>query len=389
MKSYNKLAILAVQSLGIVGFVMMSPVLPDVQAEYPGAGSVAVQMLVTLPAVCSLVVGQISGWMSNFAEKRHLILTGLVVFGAGGLGGYVAAEFWQLFVCRVLVGVGMGLFYPVNLSLVSDLFEGRERTAMIGWTMAANYFGGAIGTVAAGFLAASHWRSVFLVNLYVILVLAICVFFLPSHRNNVREAGRRYQLLPWRVYLLAVFAMAQMLVFYSCVTNFASRTQEMGRTQAIAASIGVAALYIGCFLTGMVLVRIQTAMGAWMVPAAVAAMALGFFGLTAADNLLVLYAGIFLVGLGDGVIIPSIMARTAEVCPAVYSGQAMATVNIGTSMGQFASPLFFAGIKMIRHTETAQSGFGGVCILLIAVTAVLVVRTAAGKTRRRQGCRQG
>ena len=154
MKSYNKLAILAVQSLGIVGFVMMSPVLPDVQAEYPGAGSVAVQMLVTLPAVCSLVVGQISGWMSNFAEKRHLILTGLVVFGAGGLGGYVAAEFWQLFVCRVLVGVGMGLFYPVNLSLVSDLFEGRERTAMIGWTMEANYFGGAIGTVAAGFLAA-------------------------------------------------------------------------------------------------------------------------------------------------------------------------------------------------------------------------------------------
>lgn len=55
------------------------------------------QMLVTLPAICSLVVGQISGWMSNFAEKRHLILIGLILFGAGGLGGYAAAEFWQLF----------------------------------------------------------------------------------------------------------------------------------------------------------------------------------------------------------------------------------------------------------------------------------------------------
>ena len=86
MKKY-KLSILAVHSLGIVGFVLMSPVLPDVQAEYPNAGSVAVQMLVTLPAICSLVVGQISGWMSNFAEKRHLILIGLILFGAGGLGG--------------------------------------------------------------------------------------------------------------------------------------------------------------------------------------------------------------------------------------------------------------------------------------------------------------
>ena len=33
MKKY-KLSILAVHSLGIVGFVLMSPVLPDVQAEY-------------------------------------------------------------------------------------------------------------------------------------------------------------------------------------------------------------------------------------------------------------------------------------------------------------------------------------------------------------------
>ena len=388
MKKY-KLSILAVHSLGIVGFVLMSPVLPDVQAEYPNAGSVAVQMLVTLPAICSLVVGQISGWMSNFAEKRHLILIGLILFGAGGLGGYAATEFWQLFLCRALVGVGMGLFYPVNLSLVSDLFDGQERTAMIGCTMAANYFGGAIGTVVAGLLAAFSWRSVFLVNLYVVLVLGVCVFFLPSHKNNVQKAGRRYQLLPWRVYLLAAFAMAQMLVFYSCVTNFATCTQELGQTQAVVASIGVAALYIGCFLTGMILVRLQTAMGAWLVPAAVATMGLGFLGLAKADHLLVLYAGIFLVGLGDGIIIPSIMARTAEVCPVIYSGQAMATVNIGTSMGQFASPLFFAGVKLVLQSDTAQSGFEGVCILLIALAVVLIVRTAAGSARRRQGCRQG
>lgn len=60
---------------------------------------------------------------------------------------------------------------------------------MIGCTMAANYFGGAIGTVVAGLLAAFSWRSVFLVNLYVVLVLGVCVFFLPSHKNNVQKAG--------------------------------------------------------------------------------------------------------------------------------------------------------------------------------------------------------
>ena len=43
---------------------------------------------------------------------------------------------------------------------------------------------------------------------------------------------------------------------------------------------------------------------------------------TTFDDLpLILNAGIFLVGLGDGIIIPSIMARTAEVCPVIYSGQ--------------------------------------------------------------------
>lgn len=375
MKNY-KPVILATQALPITGFVLMSPVLPAVAKEFPDAGSVAIQMMVTLPAVCSLLLGQLSGWLSNFMNKRKLILSGLILFIFGGLGAYFVGEFWQLFLCRILVGVGMGLFVPVNMSLITDFYEGSERTATIGRAQAANYLGGAVATVVAGLLAAASWRNVFLVNMAALFVLLLDFVFLPSRRNAADTVKKRYQILPKAVYLYSLASMAQMLVFYSCVTNFAARAQENGHTGAFSASLGIACLYVGCFLTGAVLVQLKKTFRRWLLEVAVAVMTCGFLLLFCAPQLWTLYLGIFLVGLADGTIIPALMAGAADAAPAAFSGQVMATVNLGTAMGQFAAPVFFAGIKAAAQTETAAGGFRGIFLALSVATIAGAVLTA-------------
>lgn len=355
----------------------MSPVLPSVALEFPNVSSVAIQMMVTLPAVCSLLLGQLAGWLSNFTNKRKLILSGLLLFILGGLGAYFVRSFWQLFLCRLLVGIGMGLFGPVNMSLITDFYEGNERTATIGRAQAANYLGGAIATVVAGFLAISNWRNVFLVNIAALLIFFTDLIFMPQRKNDTSVAKKSYQILPGKVYLCSLMSMIQMLVFYACVTNFAARTQEGGFSGSLYASVGIACLYIGCCITGAVLVQLKAILNRWLLEVAVAVMACGFLLLYCAPQLILLYLGIFLIGLADGTVIPALMSSAADAAPTEFGGQVMATVNLGTALGQFAAPLFFAGIKAATGASTTADSFFWIFVLLTIIAvfgAILLSR---------------
>lgn len=380
MKVY-KPVLLAAHTLPIIGMVLMSPILPQIAEEFPHVSDISIQMLVTLPAICSLVFGQISGWLSNFVNKKNLILTGLLLFFIGGFGAYFITEFWQLFLCRLLVGVGIGLFLPVNLSLFSDYYTGDERTSSIGLSQAVNYLGGVLGTLFAGLIAATNWRNVFFINLVVAGVFLIDLIWLPSQKNRAEAANRKFQILPTRVYIYAVFAFLQMMVFYSCVTNFSARIMEAGQSNSFYASIGIACLYFGCFATGTVLLKMMRIFKKWIAVAAVSAMLIGFIFLFCGSHLLMLYLGILLVGLGDGIIIPYLYAKTADASPIEYNGQAMATVNFGVSIGQFVAPLFFAAVKNIVGGTVPSAGFAGISITLAVVLGIMVLYNVFASAR--------
>lgn len=290
--------------------------------------------------------------------------------------------FGQLFWCRILVGVGMGIFVPVNMSLITDLYRGDARTGLIGTAQAVNYLGAAVGTVIAGVLAAGGWRSVFWVNLAAAAVFLADLKWLPAMRNDAGRATRKFQILPGKAYFYALCGMAQMLAFYSCVTNFAVRAKEIGHGGAVYAGVGIACLYVGCFLTGVTLMQLKKWLKRWMMETAVILMAGGFLLLCCVPELWALYAGIFLVGLGDGAIIPALMAYTADACPAEYGGQAMATMNLGVSLGQFAAPVAFAAVQAAVGGTTAGAGFmGGFAVLAVVAGAGAVATMRRGHSK--------
>jgi len=124
MKVY-KPVLLAAHTLPIIGMVLMSPILPQIAEEFPHVSDISIQMLVTLPAICSLFFGQISGWLSNFVNKKNLILTGLLLFLIGGFGAYFITEFWQLFFVPFVGGSRNRLVSSCELEPVFGLLYGR------------------------------------------------------------------------------------------------------------------------------------------------------------------------------------------------------------------------------------------------------------------------
>ena len=120
----------------------------------------------------------------RFGRKRFLFL-GLALFGLASLASAYAQNSGQLIGARALMGVGAAAIMPATLSIISNVFDPRERARAIGLWAGAVGLGVAIGPIVGGTLLEHFWwGSVFLINVPVVLIgLALVGGLVPESRD--------------------------------------------------------------------------------------------------------------------------------------------------------------------------------------------------------------
>lgn len=128
------------------------------------------------------------GRLADRSSRRKLIAAGLVTWSVfSGLTGF-AADFWTLFACRLMVGVGEATLGPAAMSLLSDLFPPNRRA-----TAQSVYSAGIpLGAAAAFFLGSQigaewGWRAAFLYLGFPGVALAALVMALPEPARGATE----------------------------------------------------------------------------------------------------------------------------------------------------------------------------------------------------------
>ncbi|GHJ48586.1 MFS transporter [Catellatospora sp. TT07R-123] len=122
----------------------------------------------------------------RWGRKRFLML-GLLAFAASSLLSAYAQTPGQLIAARAFMGVGGAAIMPVTLSIISNVFEPRERGKAIGIWAGAVGLAVAIGPLLGGFLLEHYWwGSVFLINVPIIVVGLIAVAVLVPESRDPR-----------------------------------------------------------------------------------------------------------------------------------------------------------------------------------------------------------
>jgi EmrB/QacA subfamily drug resistance transporter len=126
-----------------------------------------------------------AGVLGDRLGRRRVLMVSLVLFGLASLASAYAQDPGQLIGARALMGIGAAGVLPATLSIISNVFDPRERARAIGVWAGAVGLAAAIGPIVAGLLLERYWwGSVFLINVPIVIggLIAIAIL-VPESRD--------------------------------------------------------------------------------------------------------------------------------------------------------------------------------------------------------------
>lgn len=135
------------------------------------------------------------GRLTDVIGRRRMFFTGLALFAVGSLLGAIAISEWMLVLGRGIQGLGGAALAPATLALLTVGFtEGAARNRALGIWGAAGSSGMVLGSILGGVLTdALGWRSVFAINIPLVLVVALLALrAVPA--DEVRALARSLDL---------------------------------------------------------------------------------------------------------------------------------------------------------------------------------------------------
>jgi len=131
-----------------------------------------------------------AGLLGDRVGRKRVLLTSLVVFGAGSLACATATGPATMIAARAILGIGAAAVLPMTMAFITVLFEETERSKALAVIMTVTMLGFPIGPIVGGWLVTNAWWGwVFLINLPVVAVAMVAVAALLPESSATSIAG--------------------------------------------------------------------------------------------------------------------------------------------------------------------------------------------------------
>jgi len=148
-----------------------------------------------------------AGKIADIHGRKKVFSTGLIVYTLGSTCAAFAGSAAWLIVCRVLQGLGAGMFITTGMAILTSIFPPQKRGKAIGIYVAAVYVGLSVGPFAGGLLTQHFgWRSIFLVMFPLgLMSVAVTLSFLRGEWADVRS--QKFDLPGSLIYAVAILSL--------------------------------------------------------------------------------------------------------------------------------------------------------------------------------------
>ena len=321
------LTLVLLTGLSTLSLNMFLPSLPSIAGSF-GSDYATVSLAVAGYLATTAIVQLVAGPLSDRYGRRPVLLFALCAFAFASAMCALADTIWMFLAFRMLQGAIIS-GYALSLAIVRDTTGERQAASLIGYISMAMALAPMLGPILGGLIdAALGWRANFwFYALAGSVLLALCLVDLGETRAATKDvsatgmSGARDLLCEGRFWGYAVCSALSTGAFYAFLTgaplvarvNFGTPPEELG---IFLGSI-TAGFMAGSYISGRMAssYRPTTMMLAGRIAACLglaAGLALTSLGILSP---LTFFGSTILVGLGNGLTMPSSSAGALSVRP--------------------------------------------------------------------------
>lgn len=381
MNRMLKPTIISLAMATVMAGAAISPALGLISAHFHEADPILIKLVLTIPSLMIIPFSFLSSYLTKKVSKRTIVMVGLAIYVVCGVGAQFSNTIEVLLAFRLMLGAGVGLVMPLSFTLISDHFQGRERTKLMGYNTAFSNVGGIITMLLAGYLASFNWRVPFNVYWMGLGIFLLVFFFLPKNEPLKPRSGGAKAKVPVSIFGIAIAACGIMLAYYAVATNMALYLEQSQLGSSRTAGLVMSFTTVGGMITSLILVRLEIIFKKYLMSVALLAMEIAFGILSISHSIPVILASVCIVGFGQGIVFPLINDRVLRGTDPSISDRVISIVSSMIYVGQFLSPVVLDSISRVVGNPTIRFQYSVIAVsLIISVAAMVLVKVIKQNT---------
>ncbi|WP_297095490.1 MFS transporter [uncultured Draconibacterium sp.] len=377
-----ELTLLLASMLTILANAIIAPSLPLISSTFNDVNNVEIltKLMLTLPALTIAIVAPLAGRLLDKVGRIKVLYISLLIYLLAGTSGFWLGNLFSILVGRVAFGLGVAGIMTVSTTLIGDYFTGAKREHFMGLQGAFVALGGLIFITAAGVLTDINWRLAFLIYGFSAIVMVLVPFSLHEPKMAHHETKAQTQnrvAVPPVVWLVFISAFITTVSFYMIPVQLPFFLQKLeginGNKMGLALGSMPFAQAIASYFYKQVKRKLDfvTIYSLGFVP-----MAIGFLVIGFSHTYLQTVAGVLLIGLGVGTLIPNGNLWMINLVPVQVRGKYVGFLTTATFLGMFISPII---IQPIQNLVGINSSFVvlGVALAVLSVLYFFIRKSVA------------
>jgi ACDE family multidrug resistance protein len=378
LRDRNLHIIFGITLMVVMGVASIAPALPGIVRDL-GISKLDVAWLITAFSLPGMLLAPFVGVLADRFGRKRILVPSIFLFAIAGTACAFTRDFNILIIFRVFQGIGAAAMGSTNVTLIGDLYSGRRRVEAMGLNASALSIGAAAYPLIGGALAALAWYYPFYLSLIAIPVGIIVLTKLNNPEPDSREDFKSYLVGAWgylkNTKVAALFAagvITFIIVFGAYLTYFAIYMDDAfyasGFTIGVFMSVSALATAVVASQLRRITRRFSEAM---LIKASFAIFGLSLILIPFMPSLWLLLIPVLLLGIAQGINLPSILSMAAGLAPTEYRAAFMSINSSMIRLGQTVGPpivgLFYVyGGPTVAFTVTAGLAFMAAAVGLLA-----------------------
>lgn len=327
------------------------------------------EFLVSLPSITTIIAILLSEPISQKIGIKKCVSLGLFLVGTSA---FLPIFFWtypSLFISRLMLGFGVGLYNGHAASLINIFYEGDEAASLHGIRNSFEYIGLMLLLFIAGLIIKISWRYVFLTYTIAFLILIFFNFTVEDVIHPKTLAEEKFKITMQTIFFM-VFSGVILMDTTAVTVRFSTiATANLGPT----ANINMLTMVIPIFgmTTGFFFGKINRKLRAKTILLGLLIyifknIILSIFG----QNLNIYMLGMALTAIAQSLCFPYIFAEVARVTRSTSSRIVNNLIFVGSNIGGFLASSFLSTITLIFNLKSPTTAFIGFSVLYLGFFAV-------------------